>query len=91
MTAANIGFTIIAKDLVMRKPKVGTKWQTELVFTVRSCNQIAKQFIDCIGPLQEQVDSNTRRIEELKKKLEAQQKDTELEVNRAISEVNSTR
>lgn len=45
--------------------------------TVRSCSQIAKQLNECIGPLQEQVDSNTRRIAELEKKLETQQEAAE--------------
>lgn len=58
--------------------------------TVRSCNQIAKQFIECMGPIREQVDSNTRRIEILEKKLETQQREAVTEVNRAISEASKT-
>ncbi len=62
--------------------------------TVRNCEQIAEQFINSIGPLKDQVDSNTHRIEDLEKKLATQEsnvkKDTEKEVQRAISEVNKT-
>lgn len=60
--------------------------------TVRNCEQIADQFINSIGPLKDQVDSNTKRIELLEQKFNVQEnsirRDTEKEVNRAIFDAN---
>lgn len=60
--------------------------------TVRNCKQIAQQFINSIGPQKDQVDSNTRQMEDLEKKLATQENniriDTGKEVKQAISKVN---
>lgn len=60
--------------------------------TVRSCEQVAVQFINSVAPLKEQVNNNTKRIEELERRLAAQEtsirKDTEEEVYWAINKVN---
>lgn len=60
--------------------------------TVRNCEQIAVQFINSIGPLKDQVDSNTKRLEELERRLSAQESDSKKTVaegvDRAKDEVN---
>lgn len=60
--------------------------------TVSNCEQIASQFINSIGPLKDQVDSNTKQINELEKKLNPQELDTkktlEEGVNQAKAEIN---
>lgn len=37
--------------------------------SVRNCEQIAEHFINIVGPLKEQVDRNTKRIDELEEKM----------------------
>lgn len=48
---------------------VADKTGLALYCTVRSCDEIAKQFLKSIGPLKEQVEKNSKRIEELENKL----------------------
>ena len=59
--------------------------------SVRNCEHIAEHFINTVGPLKDQVDNNTRRIEELEKRMLTQESkvicNAEKEVTKAVSEV----
>lgn len=83
LTDVSTGCITTVRESQMMRLKFGVKWDPKQDSAAQSCTQITKQFIECMGPLQVQVNSNTRRIVELEKKLEAQQKDAETLVNRA--------
>lgn len=59
--------------------------------SVRNCEEIAEHFINIVGPLKDQVDNNTKRIEDLEKRMLAQEEigsyNPEKEITKAVSEV----
>lgn len=59
--------------------------------SVRNCEEIAEHFINTVGPLKEQVDNNTKRIEDLEKRMLAQEEmgsyNPEKDITKAVNEV----
>ena len=68
--------------------------RAKFYYSVRNCEQIAEHFINTVGPLKDQVDSNTRRIEELEKRMLTQETkgscEAQKEITKAVSEVTKT-
>lgn len=80
------------KASAKKRQKCGLDWVHVLSFTVHyvsNCEQIASQFINSIVPLKDQVDSNTKQINELEKKLNAQELDTKKTLEEGVSQAKA--
>lgn len=69
MIAVASGSITNVRDSWMKKHECGARWgkQAKFYCSVRNCEQIAEHFINTVGPLKDQVNSNTRRTEDLEK------------------------